>query len=96
MAYIEKEPLCAWLSNMGVSEGIIKAIENNDRFPTADVVEVKHGAWEKQQFVGRSGFFSIKDFFCKECGESFEVGQGKGLMNFCPNCGAKMDERSDT
>ena len=61
--------------------------------PEADVVEAKHGEWKKQQFVGRCGIFSIKDFLCGECGESFEVGQGKGLMHFCPNCGAKMDER---
>ena len=35
--YIEKEPLCAWLENIGVSEYIIKSIENEDKFPTADV-----------------------------------------------------------
>ena len=40
MSYIKKEPLCAWLSNMSVSENIIKAIENDNRFPPADVVEV--------------------------------------------------------
>lgn len=40
MSYIKKEPLCVWLSNMCVSENIIKAIENDSRFPPADVVEV--------------------------------------------------------
>lgn len=40
MSYIKKEPLCAWLSNMRVSENIIKTIESDIRFPPADVVEV--------------------------------------------------------
>lgn len=40
MSYIKKEPLCAWLSNMCVSENIIKTIESDIRFPPADVVEV--------------------------------------------------------
>lgn len=57
--------------------------------PIADVIEVKCSEQKEQQFVGRTGFFSIKDFTCNECGENFEVGQGKGLMHFCPNCGAK-------
>lgn len=40
MAYIEKEPLCAWLENMGVSDIIIRRIKSEAHFPTADVVEV--------------------------------------------------------
>ena len=40
MAYIEKEPLCAWLENMGVSDIIIRRIKSEAYFPTADVVEV--------------------------------------------------------
>ena len=34
MAYIKKEPLCAWLSNMGVSDYIIKTIESEEHFPS--------------------------------------------------------------
>ena len=40
MVYIEKEPLCAWLENMGVSAYIVETIRNEEHFPTADVVEV--------------------------------------------------------
>ena len=40
MAYIEKEPLCTWLEYMGVSDFIIKRIESEKHFPSADVVEV--------------------------------------------------------
>ena len=34
MAYIKKEPLCTWLSNMGVSDYIIKTIESEEHFPS--------------------------------------------------------------
>ena len=40
MAYIKKDPLCAWLSNMGVSDFIIRRIQSEVHFPAADVVEV--------------------------------------------------------
>lgn len=40
MAYIEKESLCAWLENMGVSAYIIETIKDEKHFPSADVVEV--------------------------------------------------------
>lgn len=66
-------------------------MQESNLAPAADVVEVRHGKWEKQQFIVRSGFFSVKDFTCSNCFENFSVEQGKGLMNYCPNCGAKMD-----
>ena len=31
-------------------------------------------------------------FNCQECGQTFVVMQGKDYMNYCPNCGAKMEE----
>ena len=40
MAYIEKEPLCAWLENMGVSDFIIRGIESETHFPAVDVEKV--------------------------------------------------------
>jgi formamidopyrimidine-DNA glycosylase len=48
------------------------------------------GEWVKTQFVARTGFYTIKEFPCNQCGEKFEVAKGNGLMHFCPNCGAKM------
>ena len=88
MSYIEKEPLCAWLSNMCVSENIIKTIENDSRFPPADVVEVRRGRWINNH--------------CTVCGQTpigEEAWTRLGLtpprfelcMSFCPCCGAKMD-----
>jgi hypothetical protein len=39
MAYIKKEPLCAWLEQMGVSDYVINTIKDEEHFPSADVVE---------------------------------------------------------
>ena len=98
MAYIERETTLKIIDNYEKTVNadgkvIVKAIRDivDIICPTADVVEVRHGKWEKQQFIGRSGFFSVKDFTCSNCFENFAVEQGKGLMNYCPNCGAKMD-----
>ena len=44
----------------------------------SDVVEVKHGEWQRQ----KNGFY----FLCSVCGKAAAT---KG--NYCHNCGAKMD-----
>jgi hypothetical protein len=82
MSYIKKEPLCAWLSNMCVSENIIKAIENDSRFPPADVVEVRHGEWK----CVYDGFHDITEIVCSCCSHT-----GQKHFNYCVYCGAKMD-----
>lgn len=62
-------------------EQIASIIED---FPTADVVEVKHGEWI---VVGRTkGMSAILK--CSYCGR---VRKGHGRSNHCPDCGAKMD-----
>ena len=51
------------------------------KIPTADVAEVKHGRWlkiEKQPHLMR----------CSVCGST----SVEGNLNYCPRCGAKMDE----
>ena len=56
--------------------------------PTADVVEVKHGEWIFNPSDAIEAMFTKPK--CSECG--FESADGG---NYCPNCGAKMDERED-
>lgn len=46
--------------------------------PTVDAVPVRHGKWMVTPVY-------IK---CSECGESFMLIP----QNYCPNCGARMDE----
>lgn len=47
--------------------------------PTEDVEPVRHGRW-----VG-------KTYKCSICGKWIDPLQGDADMNYCPNCGAKMD-----
>lgn len=61
----------------------------------ADFAKVKHGEWKKSQFSGRSGFYSLRDVICSECGVYSTFLQYEIRPDYyCPNCGAKMDGRS--
>lgn len=52
-----------------------------EQIPAADVARVKRGEWDKKPFlIGTS-------YYCSECGDNFGE-----PYNYCPNCGAKMDE----
>ena len=56
--------------------------------PTADVVEVRHGHWEQQQPQYRL-------YKCSACSKvcfAETWGDETVLYDYCPNCGAKMDE----
>ena len=53
----------------------------------ADVVEVKHGRWREECVVGFNKAFCVTVFVCSECKKRYRVPN----MNYCPNCGAKMD-----
>ena len=89
MAYIEREKaideIDKWLDSVGyvtVGKGLtsygefIGCLEDT---PTADVVEVRHGYWEK-----------LKDgYWCSNC--CILEKDLKQEYNYCPNCGAKMD-----
>lgn len=60
-----------------------------DDEPTADVQPVKHGRWITWD---DSGFTK-----CSCCNSEYyisdlqTVGDSEGFVNFCPNCGARMD-----
>lgn len=65
--------------------GIYQAI---DEQPTADVQEVKHGHW----ITRNEGNPFLIYGECSVC----EFGQSlSAYLNFCPNCGAKMDGGCD-
>lgn len=57
-----------------------------DNAPTADVSPVRHGHWEELDEEGC--------YCCSACGNPWIIIDGTPQdndMNFCPNCGAKMD-----
>lgn len=69
----------------------IKAVVNGK---LVDVQEVRHGRWKPFDLTwGRS------IYTCTACGDAFEVpteyGSGKPMYEFCPYCGAKMDEEEN-
>ena len=58
--------------------------------PTADVAPVRHGRWiDAYPDIEPNPMFMYG--ICSECGS--EQGISK-YLNYCPNCGAKMDDRS--
>lgn len=62
------------------------ADEAVDRLPTADVAPVRHGEW-----------IDVEDDYgsylrCSICGDEFTSWEADcARMNYCPNCGAKME-----
>lgn len=57
------------------------------KVPTADAVPVRHGQW-----IGKpiAGYSTVR---CTQCGDVFL--ENSGQWNYCPSCGAKMDEVKD-
>ena len=76
---IKKDPLFPLVEEYGIS-GVIKAE------PTVEAEPVRHGNWIKyyETDEGRS-------LRCSKCLMVFWVGNGRE-GNYCPHCGAKMDE----
>ena len=58
--------------------------------PAADIAEVVHGRWIKDDFLSDDVNNAEK---CSQCGEL--IGWFGNLPNYCPNCGAKMDGGND-
>ena len=62
--------------------------------PAADVQEVRHGKWEWNESIKTEDmdgwFIDEQGYVCSECGFI-----GVDNFNYCPNCGAKMDEVSE-
>ena len=66
-----------------------------DDEPSADVTPVIHAHWIKEKKV-----FGQSAWRCTHCGNSLKVrndtfNAGRGECNYCPNCGAKMDEKTE-
>ena len=88
------------------SVGICDAMGNN--YGCADVVfadDVKNAPTVDAEPVRRGKWIEIEDdvtfdtmYKCSECGEEYMLIDGtpaQNLYNYCPNCGAKMQEGSE-
>lgn len=84
--YIERELAIEALSRgEGCGNVCRRAIE---RILAADVAPVRHGRWLGW---GKSGTPTYENYgTCSVCGEDAEIYTEH--RNYCPNCGAKMDE----
>ena len=91
--YIDWESVESWMykQNQTIEQwSMIIAIENYvDSMPTADVVLVKHGHWGEPQRDGCITYDKNAYRQCSVCGNRQYLAM---QMNYCPNCGASMDE----
>ena len=70
--------------------------------PKVDAVPVRHGRWIEHTMSEMTGYDPalsgddpVCSYSCSVCGEDCYVSDTGDdiLSNYCPNCGAKMDER---
>ena len=100
--YIEKEAakeaILSWAVCINHPELLSKedAMDCIDNLPAADVAEVRHGRWERvknpqwpvysHDKCSVCGWWNTKNALC------YDAGRKPGhSLNFCPNCGAKMN-----
>ena len=85
--YIEVDALITYANNQKD-----KTIDANDiaRFPWADVRENIHAHWDKVEV--RSGEWWHT---CSKCKATWGSEDGELDFNYCPNCGAVIDERRE-
>lgn len=83
--YIDRAELISNLKEFA-NEQLTPLIENLiQKQPTADVVEVRHGKWLNNY---KSGTL-VNEGFVSSCCDMWN----ERKSSFCPNCGAKMDEK---
>lgn len=85
--YIDREAALMKLMQDGCSAKNLQSISD---MPTADVAPVVHGHWIEQEDGNLDTYYT-----CSSCKEDFDLIAGtpyENLYNYCPSCGAKMDE----
>ena len=72
-------------------KGYVQAIEDLADIHAAKVAPVRHGHWIEQENWAPDDYY----YTCSACGEDYNTIDGTPDYNFCPHCGAKMDEESE-
>lgn len=84
--YIRNIVLKRWSDSCGAecyAYGCV--LDDIEDMPTVDVVEVVHGRW-----VYETSFPDSDVCNCSICDQIMQTAKGV-RMNYCPNCGARMD-----
>ena len=79
-------------------EGLYEATELVDDIPAADVAPVVHAHWQPYEDTvqcSACGFGTFMDGYFFVHGECTHADDCSFRFSFCPNCGAKMDEKED-
>ena len=83
--YIDKQ---AFLDYMKRTDRYFNVKFDIENFPNADVAPVRHGRWEEAS--------DGDGIVCPFCRTDFcTIIYDTEYFNYCPNCGAKMDESED-
>ena len=88
--YIDREVALMKLMQDGCSAKNLQSISD---MPAADVAPVRHGRWE---LYGNDDDLAAS-FFCSLCGWNMDEDEYLDRwshLNYCPNCGAKMNEEA--
>lgn len=90
--YINRKALLkkAWDADTRI--GYVQVVDVGDilDMPVADVAPVVHGRWIGAPLCGND------NCRCSECGSWHNIHanlRGEIMQKYCPNCGAKMDEK---
>jgi len=87
-----------WYVEEGPEEGFIGTVKQLlEGFPPADVQPVVHGKWIDAEWEHINSGEKRKGRRCSVCGCGYfrydvSVNTVSDIPNYCPNCGAKMDE----
>ena len=88
--YIKKEDIEQkiqdGLNNLVLGHDAIEVLGMIYEMPTADVAPVRHGRWVHEHIS--EGYAWV---ICSECEEVIHKILINKRLNYCPNCGAKMD-----
>ena len=89
--YISREATLTALQDSDLFNTTERQLRAIRELPAADVAEVRHGRWiDAYPDIEPNPMFMYG--ICSECG--FEQGISK-YLNYCPNCGARMDGGKD-
>ena len=84
--YIDREDLLNNLKQFAPEHLTPLIVSLIEKQPTADVKEVKHGQWS--WYTISKGYYIYIKYVCSQCHYSERY-----ATDFCPNCGAQMDEK---